>query len=63
VCALHVVRRCRQLVGEGLDSLPGFPPGVGEPACGIHEAAAAQPVDDSGQLPLAKVLTCRRACT
>jgi hypothetical protein len=61
---VHVqVRLCRgadrreprdQLVGEGLDPLPSLPGGVGEPAGGVHEAAAAQPVDDSGQLCLGR---------
>src|SRR5215831_1517847 len=52
VRAEHVVRRRRQLVGEGLDPLPGLPADVGEPTDGVHEAAASQPVDDSGQLCL-----------
>src|SRR5215210_2185111 len=45
VRAERVVRRCSQLFGEGFDSVPGLPAGLGEPARGVHQAAAAQLLD------------------
>ena len=38
----RVVRRRGQLVGEGLDPLPGLPAGGGERPGGVHEPPVAQ---------------------
>lgn len=57
----YVVGRCCQLVGEGVDPLFDLQAGVGERAGGVDEAAAAQPLDNSGQLCLGQVAALRRA--